>query len=85
MWTQCWLEYNKDNKNSQGYSDYFSALCIEEFNENEIIANAIKEVKIAAEKLFSIKLKVEEKKPKKGGSLSIVGVVSFGISLHYCV
>lgn len=66
MWTQCWLEYNKDNKNSQGYSDYFSALCIEEFNENEIIANAIKEVKIAAEKLFSIKLKVEEKKPKKG-------------------
>ena len=66
MWTQCWLEYNKNNKNSQGYSDYFSVMYIENLVKDEIICNAMKEVTIAADKLYSSSLHIEDTKPQKG-------------------
>ena len=66
MWTQCWLEYTATNKNSQGYSDYFSILYFDGFETTGVMESLIYELKMAAEKMFLTSLFLTDKKPKQG-------------------
>lgn len=69
MWTQCWLEYDKNNKNSQGFSDYFYVINIDNLIMDNVLENAVEELKLAAKKMYCMSLDLSDVKASKGITL----------------
>ena len=66
MWTQCWLDYNNENRNVSQYEDYFTTLFVDGFKKDEVITTASDELSRASEGMFGKAIDMDISVPDKG-------------------
>ncbi|MBR3635462.1 MAG: alpha-glucuronidase [Lachnospiraceae bacterium] len=66
MWTQCWLDYNNENKNVSQYEEYFTTLFVDGFKKDEVITTASDELSLASKGMYNRAIDMDISLPDKG-------------------